>query len=175
MHKRQGTRCCTALYNYTELHSQRGGPKRSLQSSDVSTTALVRSQRPSAEQVSDKERALEQEVLFRDVAAVLSEKCVNPDTNRPYTISMLERALKDVHFSVDLHKGAKQQALEVGRDQGCVCRCSAAPLLHSRVRFCTQSTILLCAEGELNSCGFACRRALHGAAPLYSIGFFCMV
>ena len=82
--------------------------------------------------MSDKERALEQEVLFRDVAAVLSEKCVNPDTNRPYTISMLERALKDVHFSVDLHKGATQQALVVDCSD---CSCIAAPLLCSRARF----------------------------------------
>lgn len=64
-------------------------------------------------QVSDKERDLEIESLFKDVASVLAEKCVNPHTSRPYTISMLERALKDVHFSVDLKRNAKQQALEV--------------------------------------------------------------
>ena len=66
-------------------------------------------------QVSDKERQLELDSLFKDVASVLSEKCINPDNNKPYTISMLERALKDVHFSVDLHRNAKQQALEVSR------------------------------------------------------------
>ena len=44
---------------------------------------------------------------------MLSEKCINPDNNKPYTITMLERALKDVHFSVDLHRNAKQQALDV--------------------------------------------------------------
>jgi len=63
--------------------------------------------------VSDKERQLALDSLFKDVASVLSEKCINPDNNKPYTISMLERALKDVHFSVDLHRNAKQQALEV--------------------------------------------------------------
>ena len=66
-------------------------------------------------QVSDKERQLELDSLFKDVASVLSEKCINPDNNKPYTISMLERALKDVHFSVDLHRNAKQQALEVSK------------------------------------------------------------
>ena len=30
-----------------------------------------------------------------------------------YTITMLERALRDVHFNVDPKKAAKQQALEV--------------------------------------------------------------
>ena len=34
---------------------------------------------------------MELDTLFRDVASVLSEKCINPDTRRPYTISMLER------------------------------------------------------------------------------------
>jgi ribosome maturation protein SDO1 len=51
--------------------------------------------------------------LFRDVASVLAEKCINPDTKRPYTISMLERALKDIHISIDPKRSAKQQALEV--------------------------------------------------------------
>lgn len=64
-------------------------------------------------QVSDKERKVELDTLFRDVASVLSEKCINPETNRPYTISMIERALKDVHFSVDPKRSAKTQALEV--------------------------------------------------------------
>ncbi|KAL4446200.1 hypothetical protein ABPG77_003007 [Micractinium sp. CCAP 211/92] len=71
-------------------------------------------------QVSDKERKVELDTLFRDVASVLSEKCINPESNRPYTISMLERALRDVHFSVDPKRPAKAQALE------------ALPLLKSR-------------------------------------------
>ncbi|GIL54427.1 hypothetical protein Vafri_9964 [Volvox africanus] len=63
-------------------------------------------------QVSDKERKLEYEHLFKDVAGVLVEKCINPTTNRPYTLSMLERALRDIHFNLDPKKSAKQQALE---------------------------------------------------------------
>jgi ribosome maturation protein SDO1 len=66
--------------------------------------------------VADKERKMEYENLFKDVAGVLAEKCVNPDTHRPYTITVLERALRDVHFNLDPKKAAKQQALEV-----CVC------------------------------------------------------
>ena len=57
---------------------------------------------------------MELDTLFRDVASVLSEKCINPESNRPYTLSMLERALRDVHFSVDPKRPAKAQALEVG-------------------------------------------------------------
>ncbi|EFN60113.1 hypothetical protein CHLNCDRAFT_11851, partial [Chlorella variabilis] len=75
---------------------------------------------PALPQVSDKERRVELDTLFRDVASVLSEKCINPESNRPYTLSMLERALRDVHFSVDPKRPAKAQALE------------ALPLLKSR-------------------------------------------
>lgn len=67
-------------------------------------------------QVSDKERKVELDTLFRDVAGILSEKCVNPKSKKPYTIGVLERALKDIHFSVDPKKPAKLQAVEV-----CVC------------------------------------------------------
>jgi hypothetical protein len=49
------------------------------------------------------------------VAGVLADKCINPDTQRPYTLSMVERALRDVHFSVDPKRGAKQQALQARR------------------------------------------------------------
>ena len=66
-------------------------------------------------QVSDKERKLHYDTLFKDIASVLVAKCVNADTNRPYTISMLERSLKDIHFAVDPKRPAKQQALEVLR------------------------------------------------------------
>lgn len=64
-------------------------------------------------QVSEKERKMEYDYLFKDVASVLADKCVNPNTNRPYTLSMLERAIRDMHFNPDPKKSAKQQALEV--------------------------------------------------------------
>eukprot|EP00953_Heterococcus_sp_UTEX-ZZ885_P011872 6854-Heterococcus_DN1.PRE.2 len=64
-------------------------------------------------QVSDKERKAQYESLFRDVATIISEKCVNPTSNRPYTVSMIENAMRDVHFSVHPTKAAKAQALEL--------------------------------------------------------------
>jgi ribosome maturation protein SDO1 len=63
--------------------------------------------------VSDKERRAELDNLFKDVSQVLVEKTINPDTGRPYTHTMLERALRDLHFNPDPKKSAKQQALEV--------------------------------------------------------------
>jgi len=63
-------------------------------------------------QVSDKERKAENEHVFRDAVTTLVEKCVNPATNRPYPPGMIETALRDIHFSVDPKRSAKQQALE---------------------------------------------------------------
>lgn len=62
-------------------------------------------------QVSEKERKNVFDVIFRDAVTVLVEKCVNPSTNRPYPPGMIERALKEIHFSVDPMRSAKQQAL----------------------------------------------------------------
>ena len=53
-------------------------------------------------QVSEKERKHNFENIFRDAVTVLVDKCVNPETNRPYPPGMIERALKEIHFSVDL-------------------------------------------------------------------------
>mmetsp|Transcript_5079 Transcript_5079/g.7013 ORF Transcript_5079/g.7013 Transcript_5079/m.7013 type:complete len:441 (+) Transcript_5079:117-1439(+) len=66
-------------------------------------------------QVSDKEREAHQENLLRDIATIVSEKCVNPDSNRPYTVNMILNAMKEIHFSVIPNRSAKQQALELIR------------------------------------------------------------
>ncbi|XP_057295064.1 ribosome maturation protein SBDS-like [Hydractinia symbiolongicarpus] len=64
-------------------------------------------------QVSDKERSQQFESMFRDIATIVSEKCVNPDTKRPYPVGVIESAMKEIHYSVKPTKGTKQQALEV--------------------------------------------------------------
>ena len=42
-------------------------------------------------QVSDKERQAQQEAMFRDIATTISDKCVNPETKRPYPVSIIEK------------------------------------------------------------------------------------
>lgn len=64
-------------------------------------------------QVSEKERSQNLESMFRDIATIVSEKCVNPDTTRPYPVGVIESAMKEVHYSVKPNKNSKQQALEV--------------------------------------------------------------
>lgn len=60
-------------------------------------------------QVSDRERQTQLETMFRDIATIVTEKCVNPETNRPYTVNLIERAMKDIHYSVKASKSTKQQ------------------------------------------------------------------
>lgn len=51
--------------------------------------------------------------MFKDIATTVADKCVNPETKRPYPVSIIEKAMKDIHFSVNVNKGAKQQSLDV--------------------------------------------------------------
>eukprot|EP00271_Cylindrocystis_brebissonii_P008498 TRINITY_DN22871_c0_g1_i1.p1 TRINITY_DN22871_c0_g1~~TRINITY_DN22871_c0_g1_i1.p1 ORF type:complete len:441 (-),score=78.65 TRINITY_DN22871_c0_g1_i1:674-1996(-) len=67
-------------------------------------------------QVSDKEREVAVSSQFRDIASIVMEKTVNPDTQRPYTMGLIEKFIHELHFSVEPHKSSKQQALElIGR------------------------------------------------------------
>lgn len=47
--------------------------------------------------------------MFRDIATIVADKCVNPDTKRPYTVGIIERAMKDIHYSVITTRSTKQQ------------------------------------------------------------------
>ncbi|KAI9098210.1 ribosome maturation protein SBDS-like protein [Phlyctochytrium arcticum] len=66
-------------------------------------------------QVGEKERTQQLGNLSRDIATTVAEKCINPDTKRPYTVTMIEKAMADLHFSINPNRNAKQQALEVIR------------------------------------------------------------
>ncbi|XP_050436269.1 ribosome maturation protein SBDS [Adelges cooleyi] len=64
-------------------------------------------------QISDKERSAQLDASFKDIATIVADKCVNPETKRPYSVTMVEKAMKDVHYSVKPNRNSKQQALEV--------------------------------------------------------------
>lgn len=66
-------------------------------------------------QVSDRERQSQLDSTFRDIATIVADKCVNPDSKRPYPVGVIERTMKDIHYSVKPGKSSKQQALEVIR------------------------------------------------------------
>ncbi|XP_068666252.1 uncharacterized protein [Aristolochia californica] len=64
-------------------------------------------------QVAGKERESQLSSQFRDIATLVMQKTFNPETQRPYTISMIERLMHEIHFAVDPHNSSKKQALEV--------------------------------------------------------------
>lgn len=68
-------------------------------------------------QISEGERAVQIQNRFKNVATIVSEKCVNPQNMRPYPVSTIETAMRDtIHFAAVTSKSAKQQALEVIRE-----------------------------------------------------------
>uniref|UniRef100_A0A182NHG5 Ribosome maturation protein SBDS n=1 Tax=Anopheles dirus TaxID=7168 RepID=A0A182NHG5_9DIPT len=66
-------------------------------------------------QVSEKERQDQLDSMFKEIATTVVDKCVNPETKRPYPVSIIEKSMKDIHYSIKPHRNAKQQALDVIR------------------------------------------------------------
>ncbi|XP_026442878.1 ribosome maturation protein SBDS-like [Papaver somniferum] len=67
-------------------------------------------------QVAGKERDSQLSSQFRDIATIVMQKTINPETKRPYSISMIEQLMHGIHFGVDPHSTSKKQALEVIRE-----------------------------------------------------------
>lgn len=63
-------------------------------------------------QVSGKERENQSESLLKEIATIVAEKCVNPQSKLPYPSAVIEKAIQDIHFSPSLTKNAKQQVFE---------------------------------------------------------------
>lgn len=55
------------------------------------------------------ERDAQLESSFREIATIVADKCVNPLTKLPYPVGMIEKAMADLHFSVNFNKSSKQQ------------------------------------------------------------------
>uniref|UniRef100_A0A7S1KTJ5 Ribosome maturation protein SBDS n=1 Tax=Percolomonas cosmopolitus TaxID=63605 RepID=A0A7S1KTJ5_9EUKA len=64
-------------------------------------------------QISEKERKLMYETMFRDILNFVVNQCLNPDTKRPYTAGVIEREMKNIHFAVKPNKSTKVQALKL--------------------------------------------------------------
>ncbi len=60
-------------------------------------------------QVSEKERHVQQDSMLKEIATTVADMCVNPESKRPYPVSIIEKAMKDVHFSVKPNRNCKQQ------------------------------------------------------------------
>ncbi|KAI0045757.1 Shwachman-Bodian-diamond syndrome protein [Auriscalpium vulgare] len=66
-------------------------------------------------QVGDKEREHELVALRREIATLVAEKCVDPDSQTPYSVSIIEKAMNEIGYSVRPNKNAKSQVSECVR------------------------------------------------------------
>lgn len=64
-------------------------------------------------QVGEKERSHQLQNLNKDIATTVSEMCINPKSQKPYTVTIIEKVMSDMHYNVHPTKSAKQQALDV--------------------------------------------------------------
>jgi hypothetical protein len=60
-------------------------------------------------QVGEKERASHNESALREIAQIVVDKTLNPETRKPYTRTIMEKAMADIHYSVHPTKNTKQQ------------------------------------------------------------------
>uniref|UniRef100_A0A6U4JVJ0 Ribosome maturation protein SBDS n=1 Tax=Hemiselmis andersenii TaxID=464988 RepID=A0A6U4JVJ0_HEMAN len=63
-------------------------------------------------QLSERERGAAQESLLKEICTIVADKCINPQSKRPVTVGVVERALSELHFNPNITKPAKKQALE---------------------------------------------------------------
>lgn len=64
-------------------------------------------------QVPEKERHLQLDTMFKDIATKISEECLNSETKYPYPLSAIEQAMKHIQYSVKPHQTVAQQTIEV--------------------------------------------------------------
>jgi len=60
-------------------------------------------------QVGEKEREHDISSLRKELATLVAEKCVDPSTQRPYPVGMIEKAMTEAGYSVKTNKTAKSQ------------------------------------------------------------------
>ncbi|CDO74788.1 hypothetical protein BN946_scf185001.g36 [Trametes cinnabarina] len=63
-------------------------------------------------QVGDKEREHDLSSIRREIATLVAEKCVDPATQRPYPVGVIDKAMTEAGFSVRPGKNAKSQVSE---------------------------------------------------------------
>ncbi|XP_065358911.1 ribosome maturation protein SBDS [Calliphora vicina] len=63
-------------------------------------------------QVSEKERQSVHDTQLNSIINSVAALCVNPETRRPYPSTIIEKSLKEAHFSIKPNRNNKQQTLD---------------------------------------------------------------
>ncbi|KAL4068399.1 SBDS protein C-terminal domain-containing protein [Scleroderma yunnanense] len=93
-------------------------------------------------QVGEKEREHDLAALRKEIATMVAEKCVDPATQRPYPVGMIEKAMAEAGVSVKTGKNAKSQVAETLR---LIQAGSKLPIQRARMRV---RVIVPAVEGE---------------------------
>ncbi|CDU85170.1 ribosome maturation protein SBDS, putative [Plasmodium yoelii] len=64
-------------------------------------------------QISNRERAILKEKMYKDIIEMLHEMSVNPQTGYPLSTNMIESMIKNVGYSINIDDSTKKQALKV--------------------------------------------------------------
>ena len=64
-------------------------------------------------QLGNLERKDQYSQKSKEIATWISENTVNPSTKKTYSLGIIEKALAEVHFSININKNTKHQAIEI--------------------------------------------------------------
>ena len=103
-------------------------------------------------QISAAERQLTLDRLFKEVAAVVAEKCINTETSLPLTATYVERAMKELNFNLNPSRPAKQQALVV-----IAALKDNLPVQRARMRLRLSAADAAVVQARLQADGAACK------------------
>lgn len=93
-------------------------------------------------QVGEKERSSQLGSLWKEIAGLVAEKCVDPNTGRPVSVSMVEKGMTEVGFNVRADKSAKSQVRAVQCNSGLNSPTDTAPQALEAIRVLSASSSL---------------------------------
>jgi len=64
-------------------------------------------------QISKRERRANLDKTFKEVANIITSKCINVESGRPFPLSVIEKAMREIHFSINPKKRTKAMALQL--------------------------------------------------------------
>lgn len=59
--------------------------------------------------MSEKERQMVTDLTLKEIATQVASMAINTETNRPYPVKVIEKALGECHFDMKPNQTAKQQ------------------------------------------------------------------
>lgn len=114
-------------------------------------------------QVGEKEREHDIVSLRKELATLVAEKCVDPSTQRPYPVGMVEKAMTEVGYSVKTNKTAKSQVTTMQQLSDFSLIISIGFGVHQVTSDVIESPDTACSNAGTGHCANKRREAVEGA------------